>query len=222
MAFRTSTVQGPRKLSGTTAGEPGRITVTVSEITGQAGKIFMILGQSAGTAAALAIDEGIAVQDLDYAKLKTKLERDEQRLVWQEPAKPAKQLAGLVVDDAAAKTTGVWTPGTLAQVCGPTYLHDGNSGKGEKTVTFEFTVPKPGDYQVKLLYVANPNRSTKTRVTLAVGDVKNEIVVNQRERGAIGKSLGTYRIEDVVTVTVSNRDTDGFVVVDGLQLLPEP
>jgi hypothetical protein len=34
------------KLSGTTAGEPGRITVTVSEITGQAGKIFMILGQN--------------------------------------------------------------------------------------------------------------------------------------------------------------------------------
>ena len=185
--------------------------------------VFMILGQSAGTAAALAIDEGIAVQDFDYAKLKAKLERDEQRLVWHEqPIKPAKPFAGLVVDDAAAKTTGVWTSGTLAPVCGPAYLHDGNSGKGEKTVTFEFTVPKPGDYQVKLLYVANPNRSTKTRVTLAVGDVKNEIVVNQRERGAIGKSLGTYRIEDVVTVTVSNHDTDGFVVVDGLQLLPKP
>ncbi len=145
--------------------------------------VFMILGQSAGTAAALAIDEGIAVQDLDYAKLKAKLERDEQRLVWHaEPTKPAKQLAGLVVDDAAAKTTGVWTSGTLAPVCGPAYLHDGNSGKGEKTVTFEFTVPKPGDYQVKLLYVANPNRSTKTRVTVAVGDIKNEIVVNQRKR----------------------------------------
>ena len=35
-------------------------------------------------------------------------------------------------------------------------------------------------------------------------------------------SLGIYRIDDVVTVTVSNRDTDGFVVVDGLQLLPNP
>lgn len=58
--------------------------------------------------------------------------------------------------------------------------------------------------------------------TVAVGDVKTEIVVNQRKRGGIGKSLGTYQIEDVVTVTVSNRDTDGFVVVDGLQLLPNP
>ena len=36
--------------------------------------VFMILGQSAGTAAALAIDEGVAVQDLDYEKLKARLE----------------------------------------------------------------------------------------------------------------------------------------------------
>jgi len=178
--------------------------------------VFLILGQSAGTAAALAIDEGIAVQDLDYEKLKARLEEGGQRLVWLE-----EPLAGLVVDDPAAKATGEWTSGALAPVCGPTYLHDGNSGKGEKTVTFETKVPKPGDYQVKLLYLANANRSTKTQVTVSLGDVRKEIVVNQRENDGIGKSLGTYRIADAVTVTVSNRESDGFVVVDGVQLLPK-
>ncbi len=44
--------------------------------------VFMILGQSAGTAAALAIDAGIAVQDLDYAALKTQLEKGGQILSW--------------------------------------------------------------------------------------------------------------------------------------------
>lgn len=38
--------------------------------------VFMILGQSAGTAAVMAIDEGLAVQDVNYAKLKTKLLED--------------------------------------------------------------------------------------------------------------------------------------------------
>ncbi len=38
--------------------------------------VFMILGQSAGTAAVLAIDEGVAVQDIDYPKLKKKLLKD--------------------------------------------------------------------------------------------------------------------------------------------------
>jgi len=42
--------------------------------------VFMILGQSAGTAAALAIDEGVTVQDLPYDKLKARLVADGQRL----------------------------------------------------------------------------------------------------------------------------------------------
>ncbi len=41
--------------------------------------VFMILGQSAGTAAVHAIDEGVAVQDLDYTKLRDRLVADKQR-----------------------------------------------------------------------------------------------------------------------------------------------
>ncbi|MDA7864424.1 FAD-dependent oxidoreductase, partial [Akkermansiaceae bacterium] len=48
--------------------------------------VFMILGQSAGTAAALSIDDKVAVQDLDYEKLRTRLLTDKQRLT----AKPKK------------------------------------------------------------------------------------------------------------------------------------
>ena len=42
--------------------------------------VFMILGQSAGTAAALAIDEGVTVQDLAYEKLKARLVKDGQHI----------------------------------------------------------------------------------------------------------------------------------------------
>ena len=42
--------------------------------------VFMILGQSAGTAAVMAIDEGIVVQDVDYTKLKARLLADKQKL----------------------------------------------------------------------------------------------------------------------------------------------
>ena len=42
--------------------------------------VFMILGQSAGTAAALAIDDNCAVQKVDYAKLKARLLADKQIL----------------------------------------------------------------------------------------------------------------------------------------------
>lgn len=42
--------------------------------------VFMVLGQSAATAASLAIDAGVAVQELNYNKLKTILLKDNQRL----------------------------------------------------------------------------------------------------------------------------------------------
>lgn len=42
--------------------------------------VFMILGQSATTAACLALDEKIAVQDLSYQKLRTRLSADRQVL----------------------------------------------------------------------------------------------------------------------------------------------
>ena len=42
--------------------------------------VFMILGQSAATAGVMAIERGLAVQDLKYEELKVKLIEDEQVL----------------------------------------------------------------------------------------------------------------------------------------------
>jgi len=42
--------------------------------------VFMILGQSAAAAAVLAIDEGVAVQDISYEKLKSRLLKDGQQI----------------------------------------------------------------------------------------------------------------------------------------------
>ena len=50
--------------------------------------VFMILGQSAATAAALAIDAGVAVQDVPYARLRERLLKDGQVLEYAAP-KPA-------------------------------------------------------------------------------------------------------------------------------------
>ncbi len=54
--------------------------------------VFMILGQSAATAACLAIDDNVRVQKVDYAKLRTRLLADKQVLEWgsSASAKPKK------------------------------------------------------------------------------------------------------------------------------------
>ena len=44
--------------------------------------VLMILGQSAATAACLSIDDGVAVQDVEYERLRERLLADEQVLSW--------------------------------------------------------------------------------------------------------------------------------------------
>ena len=49
--------------------------------------VLMITSQSAATAACLAIDAGVAVQQVDYGKLRAQLEKDGQILEWK-PSPP--------------------------------------------------------------------------------------------------------------------------------------
>jgi len=44
--------------------------------------VFMILGQSAAAAAALALEQNIPIQNLDYSKLRARLLADKQILQW--------------------------------------------------------------------------------------------------------------------------------------------
>jgi hypothetical protein len=48
--------------------------------------VFMVLGQSAATAAVLAIEDKADVQQVDYARLRERLLRDRQVLEWTKPA----------------------------------------------------------------------------------------------------------------------------------------
>jgi hypothetical protein len=53
--------------------------------------VFMLLGQSAATAAAFALDAGTPVQRVDYPKLRTRLLQDKQKLVWTGGTAPKKK-----------------------------------------------------------------------------------------------------------------------------------
>lgn len=66
---------------------------------------WMLIGQSAGIAAALAADQDVAVQDLPYATLKPRLEAQGQVLTLPEGFQPAeKNLSG----EARQSLDGVW------------------------------------------------------------------------------------------------------------------
>jgi hypothetical protein len=173
--------------------------------------VFMILGQSAATSACLAIDDNIAVQAVSYAKLRARLLADKQIL-------EGTGMPGIVLTSHQAKLTGEW------QESG-SYQHDQNKDKGAKSARFELKVPSDGLYEVRLAYVANRNRATNVPVTIEFADGSKIIRVNQRETPPLnGKmvSLGKFRFTAAkpAVVTVSNAGTDGYVIIEVVQLLP--
>lgn len=191
--------------------------------------VFMILGESAAMAGSLAIDAGATVQKVDYAKLRELLLADQQILAWDGPAhhtaEAQPKLEGILLDNTAAAHTGEWSPGRAGgNRIGEGYVHDGNEGKGEKTLTWKLEVPADGEYEVILYYPPNANRATNVPVTVEAGGAVKSLTVNEKEGETKGStSLGKYQLtkSQPATVKISNAGTNGFVVVDGLQILPK-
>ena len=188
---------------------------------------FMVTSQSAATAACIAIDEGVAAQELNYGKLRTRLLSDGQILDWTlTESSPRSPLSGIVIDDKDAVFRGDWVRSNAApNVSGSDYVHDGGSDRGEKSATFEILVPKTGRYNVRLLYTAHSNRASNVPVSLKwMNDIKTVLVDQKKPLMAKGepRSIGVYRFEstDQIRITVSNSGVEGIVSVDGIQMIP--
>ncbi len=190
--------------------------------------VFMILGQSAATAAGIAIDDQVPVQQVNYEKLRARLLADKQLLEWTGAAASRaatidpRSLPGIVLDDADGRKTGDWLNGSLidSRRVGVGYVHDGNAHKGEMAVTFTPEIPAAGEYEIVFIFPANPNRATNVPVSVSTegGEIRTA-KVNQKLAGSV--SLGKFQLPPGkrTSVMVSNKDTDGYVVVDGVQFL---
>ena len=142
---------------------------------------------------------------------------------------------GVLVDDVNAVRTGQWTASTYSKTfIGAGYLHDGNTDRGHKSITFELKPPRAGAYRVRLAAPHGGNRASKVRVTVSIGDRKTKHVISQRKRPPDGLWHDIAQVEitqvdvpqvdvgriDAVRLTVDNRDADGYVVVDAASLVP--
>jgi hypothetical protein len=167
---------------------------------------------------------------VDYAKLRERLLADKQVLVWTGAKRTGtagidpKKMAGLVVDDDAAEKTGNWGSSTsVAGYVGMHYLHDGNEQKGQLTATYRFAVKEPGLYDVRVAYTPNPNRATNVPVTIQHADGTSRATLNERATPEIDKmfqSVGKFKFGSQADVVISNAGTNGYVVVDAVQLVP--
>jgi hypothetical protein len=192
--------------------------------------VFMVLGQSAATAAVLAIDAKTDVQKVEYPKLRARLIADKQVLDWTGPKPPtgidARTLAGIVMDDEQAERKGFdHVSSSVGPFVNSGYRHDGNERRGEQWARYRPDLPQDGEYEVRISYSPNPNRATNVPVTIVYGPAVATVKVNQRKAPNVDKafiSLGTYCFQKGKAgyVEIGNKDADGYVIIDAVQWLP--
>jgi hypothetical protein len=190
--------------------------------------VFMVLGQSAATAAALAIDAGETVQDIDRNALTKRLLAEGQ--VLSRPARSSgqeldlKKLDGIVIDDSQAELVGFTSVSqSVRPFIGDGYRHDG--GRTEEPQRAIFRAKLNGRYEVRIAYTPNPNRRKSVPVRIISADGRKEFLVNQREkpRHPPFQSLGVFTFNGEAVVEISNDaqvEDLGHVVVDAAQFLP--
>jgi hypothetical protein len=166
---------------------------------------------------------------IDAAKAEVAKHSASVATVAGEPGKPVPLSAvpGIVVDDTEAKAVGEWQHSRFSRsYIGEGYLHDKNSGKGTKTLTFVPKLPRAGRYEVRIAYPAYDSRAKQVPVTVFHADGEHEVFVDMTAPPPIGgrfASLGSYRFEKdgAGYVLISNMGTEGYVNVDALQFVPE-
>lgn len=185
--------------------------------------VFMILAQSAATAAHLAITAGSAVQQVPVATLQARLRADGQLLTW-----PLTTPGEIIVDSstsAGVTRAGVWLRSTsVTGYWGPDYEHDDNTNKGVNRLRFTPAIPVAGSYQVFLRWTAHANRASNVPVDVCAGGTVTTRTVDQRSGGGQWVSLGTFTLPagsspSGASVLIRTEATNGYVVADAARFV---
>ncbi|WP_240491261.1 FAD-dependent oxidoreductase [Pirellula sp. SH-Sr6A] len=200
---------------------------------------WMVIGQGAGVAAALAAKQESIVQDLDYAKLRERLLAQKQVLSLPKDSDTvpkgnsiaASDLLGIVLDDSQATLTGDWSHSTnFKPYVQKGYIFSGSvdsaaEDENASTASFQCRVPRSGEYQLLMAYSPHPTRARNVHVTVENGTSRIEFEVDQTRPLPAGQSfapLGKVQLmnDKETTISIRCRGTTGFVILDALQLIP--
>ena len=183
--------------------------------------VFMVLAQSAATAASMAIDDSLSVQQVSYLKLSNRLKLDGQVLQYK-PTLAIGELKGIIVDEKDAQLVGEWKEGSVIWGINEGYVHDQRLMDGSASATFVTTLPENGRYEVQVSYKEHYTRASNIEVEISHEQGVSKRLLNQREKPKIDRffqSLGTFKFNKKAKLFLSNKGVNGSVAVDAVRWL---
>ncbi len=182
---------------------------------------FMVLGQSAGAAAAIALDRNLPVQDVPYEELRDTLLARGQKLA---PMIESPVEGEIIVDNTAAELTGEWFSSTrYPGFHGTDYLHDGNEKTAAKSIRFTPDLPEAGTYAVYTRWNTNTPRAQSVPIEITHSGGTTRLTVNQQTKGNAWNLLGTYAFSAGTKggVLIRTDGTSGYVIADAVRFVPK-
>lgn len=124
-------------------------------------------------------------------------------------------------DSAHVTLTGAWTATTVsAGYHGVDYLHDGNAGKGAKSVRYAAPVAAVGSYRVYARWTSDSNRASAVPIDITGTAGTATVTVDQTINGGYWYPIGTYTLDPASSsVVIRNAGTTGFVVADAVRFV---
>jgi hypothetical protein len=193
--------------------------------------VFMMTSQSAGTAAAFAIDDNVPVQSVNYQKLAAQLIADGQILSWNTVASVGTN--GIIMTVNTSPTSppsgvtvgGSWAVGSNAggwPLPNGTYWQDGATGTG-KFVRFNPNITTNGYYDVYIWWVYASNRASNVPVITRSASATNTVVVNEQINCTNWVKIASSNYFNIGTsgsVTITNGGANGYVVANAVRFMP--
>ncbi|MGC8742651.1 MAG: FAD-dependent oxidoreductase [Verrucomicrobiia bacterium] len=126
-------------------------------------------------------------------------------------------------DSNKVAIVGNWTSSTYESgYYGSDYIHDGNTDKGLKSITFTFDVPLTGDYDVYFRYTTGGNRASNVPIDIQCATGLVTVSVNEQENGSQWVKIATlsFNAGNTNWLKVRTDGTTGYVTVDAAGLVP--
>lgn len=176
--------------------------------------VFMVLGQSAATAAVFAIDEDIPVQEVDARQLLEEL--------TQNPLADGSPAEILIDNSDSSDVTIVGEWQKRRGGYGRDHLFD-NQSEELKTIRYSPTLPEKGDYELFAYFSKTNGRSAYTQVRVK-GEQEESIKLETSSIKELGLSsgewvkVGTFKFPAGrgSFLEISNKGADGVITADAV------
>ena len=186
---------------------------------------LMVLGQAAGIAAAIAVDDGVSVQDVPYSKL---VRFHDPFGVFTKNRAIVLNTSGEYANGTVVQAGGSWTTSSSTfGFIGASALNDQNTGKG-KTLTFNPNIPETGMYLVYFQYPSNTiaTRANNAPVTINHAAGATSLTLDMSYANGLGGSwedLGAYVFRkgapSVDNVVIGTTGTTQTVVASAIKFV---